>query len=70
LLTVYREGGYYEPISEEEFEDFRKNYPDLAKYFETGPEDEHALDSLPIPNVSETAPIYDNWDKAAKRLMN
>jgi hypothetical protein len=29
-LTVYREGGYYEPINDEEFEAFKKNYPDLA----------------------------------------
>jgi hypothetical protein len=42
----------------------------LAKYFQTGSEDEHAFDSLPVPNVNEQAPIYDNWDKAAKRLIN
>jgi hypothetical protein len=69
-LTVYREGGFYEPITDEEFESFKSNYPDLAKYFEAGPDDEQALEGLPIPNVSETAPIYDNWDKAAKRLVN
>jgi hypothetical protein len=69
-LTVFREGGFYEPITDEEFENFKQNYPDLAKYFEAGPDDEHALDEMPLPNVSETAPIYDNWDKAAKRLIN
>jgi hypothetical protein len=25
---------------------------------------------LPVPEVPDTAQIYDCWDKAAKRLMN
>jgi hypothetical protein len=30
LLTVLREGGYYEPITDEEFEKFKIENPDVA----------------------------------------
>jgi len=33
MLTVLRSDGYYEPITEEEFEKFKQENPDLAKYF-------------------------------------
>ena len=65
MLTVLR-GEYYEPISEEEFQKFKEDNPELAKYFEV-PE---AIETLPVPEVPETAQIYDNWEKAAKRLLN
>lgn len=33
MLTVLKDG-YYEPISDEEYEKFKKDHPELAKYFE------------------------------------
>lgn len=60
-LTTLREGGYYEPLTEEEFEQFKVQNPDLVKYFT----DESTIDELSIPEVNEHAPIYDHWEKAA-----
>lgn len=65
MLTVLKDG-YYEPVTEEEYEKFKQENPDLAKYFE----EEDAIEKLPVPEVPESAQIYDNWEKAAKRLMN
>lgn len=28
-----------------------------------------SIDTLEVPDVSDQAPIYDSWDKAAKRMM-
>ena len=33
-------------------------------------EPETSIETLEVPEVGEQAPIYDSWDKAAKRLMN
>jgi hypothetical protein len=33
MLTVLKDG-YYEPISEEDFQRFKDENPDLARYFE------------------------------------
>jgi hypothetical protein len=38
----------------------------LVRYFEV----EDAIEGLQIPDVPENAPIYDSWEKAAKRLIN
>lgn len=61
--------GVYQPVTEEEFETLKRDYPDIAKYFDQ-PEGSNLIEELPIPEVQETAPIYDSWDKAAKRLIN
>ena len=54
------------PLSEEEFNKFKADYPEFARYFEA---ESNYINTLPIPDVSESAPIYDHWDKAAKRLL-
>ena len=41
----------------------------MAKYFEN-PNDPNICDDLNVPEVPESAMIYDCWDKAAKRLIN
>lgn len=66
ILTVLRDG-VYEPMSEEEFRKFKEDHPDLAKYFDSTEPD--ITDNLDIPEIAESAPIYDCWDKAAKRLI-
>ena len=40
--------------------------PDIAIYWK----DPQALDNLPLPKIPDNAPIYESWDKPAKRLMN
>ena len=71
LLTKLNEQGQYEPVTDEEFEQFRRENPDIAKYFEVNDDNEDVapLDELPIPDVPENAPIFDQWEKAASRLL-
>jgi len=38
MLTMLREGGFYSPMTDQEFEDFKRNNPQLAQYFETDEE--------------------------------
>ena len=72
MLTLLREGGFYSPMTDAEFEDFRRQNPQIAKYFEANEEEEEKqpnLDDLEIPEVPESAPIYDQWEKAAQRML-
>jgi len=55
LLTVLREGGFYEPLTDEEFDQFKIENPELARYFE----EDDIVEQIEIPEVSEAAPIYD-----------
>jgi hypothetical protein len=68
LLTVMREGGYYEPMTDEEFEKFKNENPDVAQYFLDTPDGSNPIapiSDLKIPEVNESVPIYDHWEKAA-----
>lgn len=38
--------------------------PEIAKYF-----NEETETKIEVPQVDETAPIYDHWEKCANRLM-
>lgn len=72
LLTVMREGGYYEPLTDDEFERFKTENPDVAKYFLDTPDGSNPIapiSDLKIPEVNESAPIYDHWEKAAQRML-
>lgn len=55
-------------MTEEEFNKFKDENPDLAKYFDS--EDQEIIDDLNVPEVSESTQIFDCWDKAAKRMIN
>lgn len=66
MLTVLREGGFYEPLTDEEFDQFKSENPELARYFE----EDDIVEQIEIPEVSEAAPIYDQWERAAQRLIN
>ena len=48
-------------------DDFEQRYPDVSRFWK----DPDSLESLVVPTgpIFESAPIYDHWDKAAKRLM-
>ena len=58
-------------MTDAEFEQFKIENPALAKYFETTEDDNDVtpIDQLPVPDVPETAPIFDQWEKAAQRCM-
>jgi Bromodomain len=64
--------GQYEPLSDEEWAKFCEEHPELAKYFqaEETTEAPTSIDTLEVPEAPESAPIYESWDKAAKRMMN
>ena len=71
LLTMLREGGYYSPMTDAEFEEFKSENPEIASYFETDEEGKPVkpLSELQVPAVPESAPIYDQWEKAAQRML-
>jgi hypothetical protein len=66
-LTVLK-NGQYEPLTDEEFQKFKVENPNLAKYFDSP--DPNIIEYLDVLEVPEHVQIYDCWDKAAKRLMN
>ena len=70
MLTVLRDGQYC-PLSQQEFDQFKREHPHLARYFSEAPTaDNSPLDSLDTGSIPDTAPIQDCWDKAAKKLLN
>ncbi|CDW71912.1 bromodomain containing protein [Stylonychia lemnae] len=66
-LTLLKDG-QYQPLSDDEWQAFKQENPDLVKYFES-PDDPNVCQDLQIPDVLDIAPIYDCWDKAAKRMI-
>lgn len=64
ILTKYKDG-IWAPLSSEEMLEFLSKNASVAEYLKK-PE---MLGSLVIPPVSSAAPIYDHWDKAAKRII-
>lgn len=45
---------------------FELEYPEVAKYWH----DPAAVEQLELPKFPESAPIYESWEKAAKRLIS
>ena len=65
-LSVLRDGIYQE-VTDEEFLDFQRQCPEVAEILE----DNSLLHQIPLPKLPDTnTPLYDCWDKAAKRLIN
>ena len=58
-------------MTDQEFDEFKRTNPDIAKYFETDDDGEllHPINELSVPEVPESAPIFDQWEKAAQRLL-
>lgn len=74
VLTVLNEEGHYEPITLEQFEEFRQENADLAKYFDGKSDDEEEegngpIDDLEVPELPEGYPVYAHWEEAAKRIL-
>jgi len=68
---MLREGGFYSPMTDTEFEEFKRQNPEVARYFELDDEgnDCRPISELQVPEVPESAPIFDQWEKAAQRLL-
>lgn len=65
-MTVFKDGIYQE-ISEQELEQFKEFCPLVAKLME----DPQLLGQIQLPgNELQNSPLYDSWEKAAKRLIN
>ena len=59
-------------MSDAEFEIFRVENPELADYFTLNSDSGSPLRSpseLKVPQVPDSAPIYDQWEKAAQRTL-
>jgi len=75
VLTALNEEGHYEPITLDQFEEFRLEHPDLAKYFDGNDDDEEneegngPIDELEVPELPEGYPVYAHWEEAAKRIL-
>lgn len=65
-LVVFKDGVYTE-ISEEELDDLKSSCPLLGQLMEN----QELVSRLKEPDLNdENTPLYDNWEKAAKRLLN
>ena len=64
MLTVLKDGEY-QALGEEELLAFAREYPEIAKFWES-PE-EH-LPELCLPK--ESSIHFDSWDQVAKRLLS
>ena len=59
-------------MTDEEFAKFQSENPDLANYFLETPQTGEAIKpitALPVPEVDESLPIFDHWEKMAQRMM-
>jgi hypothetical protein len=65
VLTVFK-NGHWLPLAEEDFEALEKECPEVAKIIK----DPTELDKLEIPDIPDDVPIYDHWEKPAKRIIN
>jgi hypothetical protein len=65
-LTKYVEDSTWKPLSCDELKEFMKDNEEIAKYLQNPLEIQNML----IPEVNANTPIYDHWEKAAKRIIN
>ena len=62
---IFKDGNY-EEVNPEELEKLKKKCPLVAQLLENPA----LVDNLNEPDlVEENTPLYDNWEKAAKRLL-
>eukprot|EP00831_Metopus_contortus_P049723 TRINITY_DN4130_c0_g1_i4.p1 TRINITY_DN4130_c0_g1~~TRINITY_DN4130_c0_g1_i4.p1 ORF type:complete len:467 (-),score=54.60 TRINITY_DN4130_c0_g1_i4:135-1535(-) len=63
-LTIFREGGWRK-VTPAELEDFIRVNPTVAEYLKNP----SLINSIQCPKVTPEAPIYDHWEKAAKKIL-
>ena len=64
VLTTFVNGQWL-PLTEEDFKKLEEQCPQVAQIIK----DPSQLEKLEIPEVPEEAPIYDHWEKPAKRII-
>lgn len=65
VLTVFK-NGHWLPLCDEDFEALEKECPEVSQIIK----DPQHLEKLEIPDIPEDIPIYDHWEKPAKRIIN
>lgn len=65
VLTTFVNGNWI-PLTDEDFQRLEKECPEVAQIIK----DPSKLEDVKIPDVPEDVPIYDHWEKAAKRIIN
>ncbi len=69
-LTMLKDGAYL-PVTMEELSQFVKDYPMIAQYLQDEQGNQRKdPNQIQTPQYIDSAPIYEQWDKAAKRLLN
>ena len=64
-LSILRDG-IYQVVTQDELAEFKKTCPEIASILE----DNALLNQIPLPKIDDSnTPLYDCWDKAAKRLI-
>lgn len=64
VLTVFKNGQWL-PLTDEDFAQLEKECPEVARIIK----DPVALDSLEVPEIPDDVPIYDHWEKPAKKII-
>lgn len=61
----------YEPVSQDDLEEFKRVAPHVYKYFaeREGDEPIASIDALPVSEEYGHRPIYSHWSKAAERIL-
>ncbi len=66
---MLRENGQYEPLTPEEMEQFERDNPEIARYWQ----EPDAMETLDVNRVAQemggAEGICDTWEQAAKRIM-
>ena len=64
---TYLKDGVYQEVTDEEMAEFEKQCPVVMQILR----DTSLISQIPQPKLPDTnSPLYDCWDKAAKRLIN
>ena len=64
-MTILKNGEYV-PLSPDELKNFVDNNPEIYEYML----DPSKIDTSSVPKFQDACPIFESWDKAAKRLIN
>ncbi len=65
MLTALKDGEW-QPLTPEELDLFELQYPQIATFWN----DPSAVEGLTLPKFQENTPIYESWDKVARRLLS
>jgi hypothetical protein len=69
VLTSLKDG-QWEPMQQDEMQKFIESFPQFAQFFGGSEDGNENLDKMEIPDMPDSVPVYDSWEKAAKRIIN